>query len=168
MGISATKVLFPFPLSLQIPLLCHAHLVETSRESKGFFFAAHSVISNSLGHHGLQLTRLPCASLCPRACSNSHQLSLWCHPTISSSVVPFSSSPQTFPASETFSMSQLFSSVSQSIGVSASASVLQMDIQDWSPLGLTVWISLLSKGLSRVFSNTTVQNHQFFSAQLLI
>ena len=97
---------------------------------------------------------------------NSCPLSRWCHPTISSSVVPFSSSLQSFPASESFQMSQLFPSGSQSIGVSASTSVLPMNTQDWSPLGWTGWSSLKSKGLSRVFSNTTVQKHQFFSAQL--
>ena len=96
---------------------------------------------------------------------NSCPLSRWCHPTISSSVVPFSC-PQSFPASGSFPMSQFFTSNGQSIGVSASASVLPINIQDWFPLGWTGWISLLSKGLSRVFSNTTVQKHQFFSAQL--
>ena len=90
----------------------------------------------------------------------------WCHPAISSSVIPFSSCPQSFPASRSFPMSQLFASGGQSIGVSASTSVLLMNTQDWSPLGWTGWISLQSKGLSRVFSNTTVQKHQFFGAQL--
>ena len=97
---------------------------------------------------------------------NSCPLSQWCHPTISSSVVPFSSCPQSFPASGSFQMSQLFASGSQSTGVSASRSVLPMNTQDWSPLGWTGWISLQSKGLSRVFSNTTVKKHQFFCAQL--
>ena len=97
---------------------------------------------------------------------NSCPLSQWCHPTISSSVVPFSSCPQSFPASGSFPMSQLFTSGGQSIGVSASTSVLWMNTQDWSPLGWTGWISLQSKGLSRVFYNTTVQKHQFFCAQL--
>ena len=97
---------------------------------------------------------------------NPCPLCRWCHPTISSSVVPFSSCPQSFPASGSFQMSQIFASGGQSIGVSTSASVLPMDIQGWFPLGLTGWISLQSKGLSRVFSNTTVQKHQFFSAQL--
>ena len=95
-----------------------------------------------------------------------HWLSRWCHPTISSSVIPFSSRLQSFPASGSFPMSQFFTSGGQSIGVSASVSVLSMNIQDWFPLGWTGWISLQSKGLSKVFSNTTVQNHQFFSAQL--
>ena len=120
----------------------------------------------TLQPHGLQHARLPCTSLYAGACSNSCPLSQWRHPTISSSVVPFSSCPQSFPASESFPMSQLFTSDDQSIGVSASASVLPMNIWDWFPLGWTDWISLQSKGLSRVFSNTTVQKHEFFSAQL--
>ena len=98
--------------------------------------------------------------------SNSCPLSQWCHPTTSSSVIPFSSCLQSFPASESFPMNQFFTSGDQSIGVSASTSVLPMNIQDWFPLGWTGWISLQSKGLSRVFSNTTVQKHQFFSTQL--
>ena len=124
-----------------------------------------SVVSDSLRPHGLQHTRPPCPSPAPRACSNSYPLSRWCHPTISSSVVLFSSHLQSFPASGSFQMSQFFTSGGQRIGVSASASVLPMNIQDWFPLGLTDWISLQSKGLSRVFSNTTVQKHQFFGAQ---
>ena len=123
---------------------------------------SHSVVSDSLWLHGLQHARLPCLSPTPRACSNSCPLSQWCHPTISSSVVPFSSCPQSFPASGPFIMSQLFASGGQSIGTSASASVLPTNIQDRLPLGLTGLISLQSKGLSRVFSNTTVQKHQFF------
>ena len=107
----------------------------------------------------------PLSTPTPGACSNSRPLSRWCHPNISSSVVPFSCL-QSFPASESFPVSQFFESGGQSIGASASASVLLMNIQDWFPLGLTGWISLLSKGLSRVFSNTTVQKHQFFGAQL--
>ena len=102
----------------------------------------------------------------PRACSNACSFSQWCHPTISSSVIPFSSCLQSFPASGSFPMSQFFTSDGQSIGVSASASVLPVNIQDCFPLGLTGWISLQSRGLSRVFSNTTVQKHQFFSTQL--
>ena len=124
------------------------------------------VVSDSLRLRGLQHTRLPCPSLSPRACSNSCPLNRRCHPTILSSVVPFSSFLQSFPSSGSFPMSQFFTSGGQSIGVSASASVLPMNIQDWSPLGWTGLISLQSKGLSRVFSNTTVQKHQFFSAQL--
>ena len=116
--------------------------------------------------HGVQHARLPSLSPTPRACSNSYPLSQWFHPIISSSVVPFSSCFQSFPASGSFQMSQLFASGGQSIGVSASTSVLPMNIQDWFSLGWTGWISLQSKGLSRVFSNTTVQKHQFFGAQL--
>ena len=108
---------------------------------------------------------LPCPSPTPGVYSNSCPLSQWCHQTISSSVVPFSSCPQSFPASGSFQMSQLFAWGGQSIAVSASTSVLPMSIQDWSPLGWTGWISLQSKGLSRVFSNPTVQKHQFFSTQ---
>ena len=121
----------------------------------------------SLRPHGLQHARLPCPSPSPRACSNSCPLSWWCHPTISSSASSFSFCLQSFPASGSFPMSQLFTSDGQSIGASASVSVLPMNIQGWHPLGLTGLISLLSKGLSRVFSNTTVQEHQFFGAQLL-
>ena len=125
-----------------------------------------SVMSDSLWPHGLQHTRPPCSSPTPGVYSNSCPLNLWCHPTISSSVVPFSSCLQSFPASGSFQMSQLFTSDSQSIRVSASTPILSMNIQDWFPLGWTDWISLQSKGLSKVFSNTTVQKHQFFSAQL--
>ena len=121
----------------------------------------HSVVSDSLQPHGLQHARPPCLSPAPGVYSNSCPRSLWCHPTISSSVVHFSSRLQSFPASRSFQMSQLFASGGQSIGVSASASVLAMDIQDWFPLGWTGWISLQSKGLSRVFSNTTVQKHHY-------
>ena len=127
---------------------------------------SHSAVSESLRHHGLQHARLPCPSPIPRACSNSCSSGQWCHLTISSSVIPFSSCPHSLPASESFPVSQLFASGGQCIGVSASASALPMTIQDWSPLGWTGWISLQSKGLSRVFSNTTVQKQQFFSTQL--
>ena len=116
--------------------------------------------------HGLQLARFPSLSPTPGVYSNSCPSSRWSHPAISSSVIPFSSHLQSFPASGSFQMSQLFASDGQSTGGSASASVLPMNTQDWSPLGWTGWISLQSKGLSRVFSNTTVQKHQFFSAQL--
>jgi len=126
---------------------------------------SHSVISNSLQPQGLQHARLPCPSPTPGACSNSCPSSQWCHPTISSSVIPFSSCLQSFPASGSFPMSQFFSSGGQSIGASASASVHPMNIQDWSPLGWTGLISLQSKGLSRVFSNTTIWKHRFFDAQ---
>ena len=118
----------------------------------------------TLWTHGLQHTRLPCPSPSPRACSNSCPFSWWCHPTISSSDIPFSSCLQSFPASRAFLMTCLFTSGGQNI--TASASVLPINIQDWFRLGLTGLISLQSKGLSRVFSNTTVQKHQFFGAQL--
>ena len=125
-----------------------------------------SVMSDSLWPHGLQHIRLSCPSPSPGACSNSCPSCQRCHPTISPSVIPFSSCLQSFPASGSFLMCQFFASGGQSIGVSASASVLPMNIQDWFPLGWTGWISLQSKGLSRVFSNTTIQKHQFFGAQL--
>ena len=124
-----------------------------------------SVVSNSLWHHALQHARLPCPSPTPEACSNSYPTSQWCHPTISFSVVPFSSCLQSFPTSGSFPTSQFFASGGQNIEVSASASVLPMNIQDWFPLGWTGWISFLSNGLSRVFFITTVQKHQFSSAQ---
>ena len=120
-----------------------------------------SVMSDSLQPHESQHTRPPCPSPTPGVYSNSCPLSWWSHPTISPSVVPFSSCPQSLPASGSFPMSQLFAWGGWSIGVSASASVLPMNTQDWSPLGWTGWIFLQSKGLSRVFSNTTVQKHQF-------
>ena len=123
------------------------------------------VAFDSLRTHGLQHIRPPCLSPTPRAYSNSCPLSWWCHPTISSSVVPFSSCLQSFPASGSFLMSQLFASGGQSIRASASASVVSMNIQDWFSLGLTGSISLQPKRLSRVFSNSTVQKHQFFGAQ---
>ena len=120
----------------------------------------------TLRPHGLQHTRLPCPSLSPGVCSNSCPSSRWWHPTISSSVTPSSSCLQSFPASGSFPVSQLFTSGGQSIGASASASVLPVNIQGWFPLRLTGWTSLQSKGLSRVFSSTTVGKHQFFCAQL--
>ena len=119
----------------------------------------------TLRPHGLQHARLACPSPTPRACSNSCQLSRWCHPNISSSVIPFSCCLPSFPTSGSFPVSQFFASGGQSIGAPASASVLPVNIQDWSPLGRTGWISLQSSGLSRVFSNTTVQKPQFFNAQ---
>ena len=118
------------------------------------------VVTDSLQPHGLQHARLPCSSPTPKACSNSCPLSQWCHPNISSSVIPLSSCLQSFPASGSLQMSQFFTSGGQSIG--ASGSFLPMNIQDWFPLGLTGLISLQFKGLSRVFCNTTVQKHQFF------
>ena len=136
-----------------------------------FFFLASiqfscSVVSDYLWPHGLQHARLPSPSPTLGVYSNSCPLSQWCYPTISSSVIPLSSCPQSFPASGSFQMSQFFALGGQSIGVSASASVFPMKIEDWFPLGWTGWISLQSKGLSRDFSNTMVQKHQSFSAQL--
>ena len=131
-----------------------------------FSAVSHSVVTDSLRPHGLQHARPPCPSPAPGVYSNSCPLTRWCHPTISSSVIPFSSHLQSFPASGSFPVNQFFASRGRSIGVSASASVLPMDIQDWFPLEWTGWISLPSKGLSRVFSSTTVQKHQFFGAQL--
>ena len=124
-----------------------------------------SVVSHFLWSRGLQHNQLLCPSPTPRACSNLCPSSRWWHPTISSSVIPFSSCPQSFPASGSFPMSQFFASGGQSIGASASTSVLPIDIQDWFPIGFTGLISLLSSGLSRVFSSTTVGKHRFFSAQ---
>ena len=146
------RLYFPFPFTI-------SELFSSVQFSR-------SVVSDSLWSHGLQHARLPCLSPAPRAYSNSCPLSRWAHPAISSSVVPFSSCLQSFLAPGSFQMSQFFTSGGQSIGVSASASVVPMHIQDWFPLGWTGWISLQSKGLSRVFSNITVQKHQFFSAQL--
>ena len=125
-----------------------------------------SVVSESLGPRGLKDARLPCPSPTPGACSNSCPLSQWCYLAISSSDDLFSFCLQSFPASGSFQMSQFFTSGGQSIGVSPSTSVLPVNTQDWFPLGWTGWISLQSKGLSRVFSNTTVQKHQFFGTQL--
>ena len=130
------------------------------------FQFSHSVVSDSLQPHESQHARPPCPSPTPGVHWDSHPTSRWCHPAISSSVDPFSSCPQSLPASESFPRSQLFAWGGQSAGVSALASFLPKYIQDWSPLRWTGWISLQSKGLSSVFSNTTVQNHQFFGAQL--
>ena len=124
------------------------------------------IVFSTLGSWFPQFSLVPCPSPTPGAYSNSRPLSQWCHSTISPSVIPFSSRLQSFPASGSFPMSQFFTSGGQSIGASASASVLPVNIQDWFPLGWTGWISLQSKGLSRVFSNTTVQKHLFFSTQL--
>ena len=154
---------------------CHTWLWRTwnvthTTEDLNFNFIfiqfSRSVVSDSLRPHELQHTRPPCPSPTSRVYSNPCPLSRWCHPTISSSVIPFSSCPQPFPASGSFQMSQLFTSCGQTIGFSASTSVLPMNTQDWSPLGWTGWISLQSKGLSRIFSNIAVQKHQFFCAQL--
>ena len=126
---------------------------------------SHWVMSKSLRPHGLQHGRLPCPSLSPGVCSNSSALSWWCHPTISSAVTAFSSCPHFFPTSGSFPVSQPFTLCSQSIGASASASVLPMGIQGWSPLGLAELISLQSKRFSRVFLSTTVWKHQFIGVQ---
>ena len=123
-------------------------------------------LSDSLQPHESQHARPPCPSPTPRVHPNSCASSWWCHPAVSSSVVPFSSCPQSLPASESFPMSQLFTWGGQNIGVSALASVLPQNTQDWSTLEWTGWISLQSKGFSGVFSNTTVQKHQFFGTQL--
>ena len=138
------------------------HYSQTVQNSVQF---SRSVMSNSLWPHELQLSRPPCPSPTPRVYPNSHPSSWWCHPTISSSAVPFSSCLQSFPASGSFPVSRLFASCGQSIGASAPGLVLPMNIQGWFPLGLIGLISLQSKGLSRVFSNTTVQKHQVFGAQ---
>ena len=148
-----------FPTQLSKPSFPHWRWFSSVQFSR-------SVVSNSLQPHESQHTRPPCPSPAPGVHSGSCPLSRWCHPAISSSVVPFSSCPQSLPASESFPMSQLFTWDGQRTGVSALASFLPKNTQDWSPLGWTAWISLQSKGLSRVFSNTTVQKHQFFSAQL--
>ena len=144
-------------------------LVRKLRSHKSQFSSAQfscSVVSDYLRPHEPQHTRPLCPSPTPGVYLNSCPLSWWCHPTISSSVVPFSSCPQSFPTSRSFQMSQLFTLGGQNIGVTASTSVFPMNTQDWFPLGWTGWISLQSTGLSRVFSNTTVQKHQFFCIQL--
>ena len=145
-------------------------LISWTQSSSAVIFSSvqfsSSVMSDSLQSYESQHARLPCPSPTPRVYPNPYPLSQRCYPAISSSVVPFSSCPQSLPALGSFPMSQLFTWGGQSIGVSASASVLPMNTQDWSPLGWTGWISLQSKGLSRVFSNTTVQKHQFFGTQL--
>ena len=146
---------------LKLPLMSSFQVLKYQ-----FSSFSHSVVSDSLWHHELQHARPPCPSPTPRAYPNSCPLSQWCHQTISSSVIPFSSCPHSFPASGSFQMSQLFASGGQSIGVSASTSVLPMNTKDWSPSEWIGWISLQSKGLSRVFSNTTVQKHQFFCTYL--
>ena len=143
---------------------CHADCGRWINYITQFNSVAQSCLT--LWPNGLQHARLSCPSPTPRVYSNSCPLSLWCHPTVSSSITPFSSHLQSFLASGSFQISQFFASGGQSTGVSASTSVLPMNIQDWSPLGWTGWISLQPKGLSRVFSNTTVQKHQFFGVQL--
>ena len=158
LNICCGKQAILMPSSLSDLYVSYTHNTQPSVQSLS--------LSDSLRPHELQHARPPCPSPTPGIYSNSHPSSWWCHPAISSSVVPFSSCPQSLPASGSFQMSQLFAWGDQRIGVSASASVLPMNSQDWSPLRWTGWISLQSKGLSRVFSNTTVQKHQFFSAQL--
>ena len=154
-------------MKLLIQLQHSTHYIQAHRKMRlSSVQFSHSVMSDSLPPHGLQHVRPPCPSPTPGVHSNSCALSRWCNPTISSSVVPFSSRLQSFPASGSFPVNQFFASGGQSIGVSASASVLPVNIQDWFPLEWTGWISLQSKGLSRVFSNTTVQMHQFFGAHL--
>ena len=150
LALEGTKKVFKESFVIQVTLLLFSH----------------SIMSDSLWLHGLQHTLLPCPSPSPRTYSKSCPLSWLCHPTISSSAIPFSSCLQSFPASGSFQMSQFFASGGQSIGVSASTSVFPMNIQGWFPLGWTGWISLLSKGLLRVFPNTRVQKHQFFDIQL--
>ena len=173
-------ILFPFLLylSLHFSAICKVSSDNHSAFLHFFFFGmvlvtdscsvqfSRSVVSDSLQSHELQHTRPPDPSPTTRVYPYPRPLNQWCHPTISSFVVPFSSCPQSFLASGSSQMTQLFASGGQSIRVSASTSVLPMNTQDWSPLGWTGWISLLFKGLSRVFSNTTVQKHQFFGSQL--
>ena len=159
----STHILFSFSDPNSIMCLC---ILIFQQISSMIYVYVLSHVSNSLRPHGLYHARLPCPLLSPRICSNVCPLSQWCHPTISSSVTPYSSCPQSFPASESFLMSQLFPSSGQSIGVSASTSVLPVNIQDWFPSGWTHQISLKSKGLSRFLSTTTFQKHQFFCAQL--
>jgi len=150
------------PCHFNLPHMCITHPPLQPFSSVQF---SCSVVSNSLRPHESQHARSPCPSPTPGVHSDSRPSSQWCHPAISSSVIPFSSCPQSHPASESFPMSQLFTWGGQSTGVSASASFLPKNTQGWSPSEWTGWISLESKGLSRVFSNTTVQKHQFFGAQ---
>ena len=154
----------PVQMCRKIEIWTRKNLVLSVKLSSVQF--SHSLVSDSLWPHESQHARPPCPSPTPRVHSNSRPSSQWCHPAISSSVIPFSSCPQPLPASESFPMNHLFAWGGQRIGFSALASFLPKNTQDWSPLGWTGWISLQSKGLSRVFSNTTVQKHQFFRAQL--
>ena len=169
---NTTTVSLPSPLPLQLPHYSGFQLIFNSIFFPGPLHSFNSVqfsvsvVSDSLQPHDTQHARPPCPSPTPGVNPKPCPSSRWCHPTISSSVVPFSSCPQSLPASESFPVSQLFAWGGRSIGVSASTSVLPMNTLDWSPLGWTGWISLQSKGLSRLFSNTTVQKHQFFCAQL--
>ena len=157
---------FQSPWTVELICIIIRVLISFSLEDKLVSQFSHSVISDSLRPHETQHARPPCPSPTPGVHPNPCPLSQWGHPTISFSVIPFSSCSQSFPASGSFQLSQLFASGGQSIGVSASTSVLPMNTQDWSPLGWTGWISLQSKGLSRVFFSTTVQKHQFFGTQL--
>ena len=141
--------------------------IEKERDTLCSVQFSRSIVSDSLWPHVLQHTRLSCRSQTPGACSNSCSPSQWCHPTVWFSVIPFSSCLQSFPAPGSFPVSHFFTSGGQIIGVSASASVFAMDIQDWFPLGWTGWTSFQAKGLSRVFSNTTVQKHQFLALSFL-
>ena len=150
-------------LVLRVHQQCSELWNNLKKHPNGSVQLSRSVMSNSLQSHELQHARPPCSSPTPGVYPNSCPLSQWCHPTISSSVIPFSSCPQSFPASGSFQMSQLFMSGGQNTGVSASTSVLPVNTQDWSPLGWTGWIALQSKGLARVFSNTTIQKHQLLS-----
>ena len=152
-------------VSFQIMVFC-GYMPRSGITGSSVSQFSHSVMSNSLRPHGPQHAKPPCPLPTPGVHPNSWKLSWWCHPTISSFVIPFSSHPHSFPASGSFQVSEPFTSGDQSIGVSASISVLPMNTQDWFPSEWTGWISLQSKGLSRVFSNTTVQKHQFFGAQL--
>ena len=165
--ITTTNFTFHHPWNEAIHSLapCTNSPIPPSLQFSSFQFSR-SIVSDSLPSHELQHTRPPCPSPTPGVPSNSRPSSRWYHPTISSSVVPFFSCPQSLPTSESFPMSQLFAWGGQSTGVSDLASLLPKNTQDWSPLEWTGWISLQSKRLSRVFSNTTVQNHQFYSAQL--
>ena len=151
----------------RVETINHMMCQSPSNWGDGVSVHLHSIAPSflTLWPHGLQHSRLPCPSPTPGACSNSCPSSRSCHPTISSSVIPFSSRLQSFSGSGSFPVSQFFISGSQRIGASASASVLPMNIYDWSPLGWTGWISLLSRGLSSIFSSTTVQKHQFFGTQ---
>ena len=162
-GCMVSLFIDPFPIYSCFPFMIISVAMISTITSVQF---SCSVMSDSLRPHESKHARPPCPSQTPRVHSNSCSSSQWCHPAISSSVVPFSTCPQSLPASGSFPVSQLFAWGGQSIGVSALASVLPMNTHDWSPLGWTSWISLQSKGLSRVFSNTTVQRHQFFGTQL--
>ena len=153
--------------------LSNSHISQANRDSPvrtdvPVQLSSVAVVFDSLRPHEPQHARPPCPSPTPGVHPNPCPSSWWCHPNISSSIIPFSSCPQSFSASGSFSMSQVFASGGQRIGVSASTSVLPMNTQDWSPLGWTGWISLQYRGLSRVFSNSTIQKHQFFSAQLCL